>query len=408
MGGGFVISLLSGGLLFHAFSGYVLPLQREFGWSRSLISGAFSMAQAEGGLLGPVQGWLIDKFGPRALMRVGITMYGVGFILFSKVDGVVTFYAVFALLAIGSSLGTFLPMATIITDWFSRRRSMALGIFMTGMSAGGLLVPAIVWSLTTHGWRTTSFVSGLLVLGIGLPMTQLMRRRPEDYGYLPDGAEQPSAAAPGAPAAEAVGPDDPDFTIGQALRTSSFWLLGIGHAAALLVVGAAIVHQIPHMVEGIGLSEGAASSIVALLVGTMIVGQLAGGYVGDRVDKRLVVTGCLLLHSAALLVFAFVTTPVGAILFAVMHGAAWGVRTPLVIAMRADYFGRKAYAQVMGFSALVMMVGMTGGPIFGGLLRDATGTYTLAFVILAVCAAAGSIAMLAARKPDPPGAGASG
>ena len=401
--GGFVIQGLNGGLLFHAFSAYILPLQAEFGWNRSLLSGAFSMAQAEGGILGPLQGWLIERFGPRGVMRVGLTVFGVGFLLFSRMDSIAMFYASFAMMAIGSGLGTFLPVATTITNWFRRRRATAIGIGMTGMGVGGLMVPLVVWSLTTHGWRTTSFVSGLIVLAVGLPMTQLMRRQPEDHGYLPDGAEAPANDdAESVREATRGAEDDPDFTLKQALRTPSFWLLSVGHAAALLVVGAAIVHQIPHMVEAIGLSEGTAAGIVSLLVGMNITGQLAGGYIGDRVDKRLAIVGCLLGHAAALLIFAFVTTFWGALAFAVLHGSAWGVRGPLIISVRADYFGRRSYATIMGFSSLIMMAGMTTGPLVAGFLRDATGTYSTAFVILAGLAASGSVAIFLARKPAPP------
>ena len=396
---GSMIQMLNGGLLFHAFSAYILPLNAEFGWSRSLLSGAFSMAQAEGGILGPLQGWLIDRFGPRAVMRVGITVFGVGFLLFSRMDSIVMFYAAFAMMAIGSGLGTFLPVATTVTNWFRRRRATAMGIFMAGMGVGGLMVPVVVWSLSTHGWRSTSFVSGILVLAIGLPMTQFMRRQPEDYGYRPDGAAAPTGDA-GSGQAEDPDIEDPGLTLGQALRTSAFWMLAIGHASALLVVGAAIVHQIPYMVEGIGLTEGTAAGIVSLLVAMNIAGQVGGGYVGDRVNKRLVITGCLLGHAAALVVFAFVTTFWGAVAFALLHGIAWGVRGPLVISIRADYFGRRAYAQVMGFSSLVMMMGMTTGPLVGGFLRDVTGTYSSAFVILAALAACGSVAVFLARKPE--------
>lgn len=403
VGAGFVIQGLNGSLFFHAFSAYILPLQAEFGWSRSLLSGAFSMAQAEGGILGPLQGWMIDKFGPRAVMRIGIAVFGVGFILFSQVNSIWMFYAVFAMMAIGSGIGTFLPIAATITNWFRRRRATALGISMCGMGVGGLLVPVVVWSITTQGWRPTTFVAGLIILIVGLPLTQLMRRRPEDFGHLPDGASGESVA--GADSSNRVEPtvdDDPGFTARQALRTRSFWFLSVGHSAALLVVGAAVVHQIPHMVEAIGLSETTAGLIVSLLVAMNIAGQVGGGYLGDRVDKRLAITGCLLGHALGLVMFAFLTSIWGAVLFAVFHGSAWGVRAPLITSVRADYFGRRAYATIMGFSSMIMMVGMTTGPLFGGFIRDVTGSYSMAFLILAGLAAAGSIAIFLARKPEAP------
>ena len=184
---GFAIQAFNGCLLFHGFGAYVLPLQAEFSWSRAQISGVFSMLRAESGLLGPLQGWLIDRYGPRALMRVGFVLFGAGFALFSRVDSLPSFYLSFAVIALGSSLGGFMSLSTTIAHWFVRRRSTALGFMLAGMGTGGLLVPAMVWSLSEYGWRSTALVSGLLVMLVGLPLSQLMRRRPEDYGLLPDG-----------------------------------------------------------------------------------------------------------------------------------------------------------------------------------------------------------------------------
>ena len=124
----FFVQALNGGLLFHAFSAYILPLQGEFGWSRAQLSGAFSMARAESGILGPLQGWLIDRYGPRAMMCLGNALFSLGFVLFSRMDSLATFYLSFALLALGSSLGGFMPIGTTITNWFVRRRTTALGI----------------------------------------------------------------------------------------------------------------------------------------------------------------------------------------------------------------------------------------------------------------------------------------
>lgn len=404
--GGFCIQVLNGGLLFHAFSAYILPLQAEFGWSRTALSGAFSMARAESGILGPLQGWLIDRFGPRPSMLVGNLLFGIGFILFSRMDSLPTFYLSFAIIAVGSSLGGFMPVATTVTNWFARQRATALAITMAGMGVGGLLVPAVVWSLSTYGWRPTALVSGLLVIAIGLPASLLMRHEPEPHGYLPDGARpETDPKAENAPSARSRGRPtaDPGFTARQALRTPAFWLLSLGHGAALLVVGTVLVHQIPHMVESIGLSEETAAAHVSLLVAISITGQLCGGYLGDRIDKRLAMFACMWLHAAALIVFAFATTRLEAVLFAVLHGIGWGVRGILINAIRADYFGRAAYASITGFNSLIVMIGMTCGPLFSGFLYDLAGDYKTAFLVLASLSALGSVAMFLARKPTPPG-----
>jgi sugar phosphate permease len=399
--GGFLIQLLNGGLLFHAFSAYILPLQAQFGWSRAALSGAFSMARAESGILGPFQGWLIDRFGARSTMLVGNLLFGVGFLLFSRMDTLLSFYLSFALIALGSSLGGFMPITATVTNWFARRRATAMAASMVGMGVGGLLVPVVAYSLTAHGWRATAFVSGLLVLAIGMPASLLMRHKPEPYGYLPDG-DPPDGPEKAATRRQNKTAADPGFTARQALRTPTFWLLSLGHGSALLVVGAVLVHQVPHMVQSIGLSAEAAAANVALLVAISITGQMTGGYLGDRLDKRLVMFGCMWLHAIALTIFAFATTRAEAALFALLHGTGWGMRGLLINAIRADYFGRAAFASITGFNSLIVMIGMTGGPLFAGFLYDLVGDYQTAFLILAGLAALGSIALFLARKPAPP------
>ena len=395
---GFFIQVLNGGLLFHAFGAYVLPLQAEFHWTSGQLSGAFSMARAESGFLGPVQGWAIDRFGPRATMRIGMVLFSAGFIFLSRIDSLLTFYLAFGLMALGSSLGGFMPLATTLTNWFARKRAMSLGIMMTGMSVGGLAVPLVVWSLSEFGWRDTAFVSGIIIFVVGLPLTQLVRHSPEQHGLLPDGAKRIYRDGKAQAAPKITG-----LTAKQAMKTQAFWMISIGHALALLVVSAALLHQIPHMVEGMGLSLGSAAIVVAVLSAVVIAGQLSGAYIGDRINKKIGIAGCLLAHSLGFAIFAVSTSMIGALAFAVLHGAAWGVRSPLINSIRADYFGRASFATIMGFTSLITMMGMMAGPLFAGLMRDATGSFEIPFLILAGLAGLGSLAVLAARKPKIPG-----
>jgi len=125
-------------LLFYAFTADILPLQAEFGWSRASVSGVFSMVRAESGILGPLQGWLIERYGCKAIMQIGIGLFGIGYLCFSRIDSLLDLYLSFALIALGSSLGGFIPISATITNWFARQRSTALGISMTGMGVGSL------------------------------------------------------------------------------------------------------------------------------------------------------------------------------------------------------------------------------------------------------------------------------
>lgn len=400
---GFALQAINGGLLFHGFTVYFLPLQNEFGWSRALVATGFSVTRTESALLGPLEGWAIDKFGPRVIVVVGIVLFGAGFIVFSATTSVVHYFLAFLVLALGSSLGGFLAISATITNWFARRRALAMGIAMTGMGFGGLLVPALAWSITTFGWRKTALVSGLLVWAIGIPAALLLRHKPESYGYLPDGAtSSPQAVRPASPGTGGVAlPDSSeDFTVKEALRTPAFWLISGGHAAALLVVAAVSLHQIPHMVQRLDMSLEGAATIVALLMGMTIAGQLGGGFLGDRINKKMLLISCMLGHAAGLLVFAYATSVLHLVLFATLHGLAWGARGPLMQSLRADFFGRRSFATIMGFSSAIVTVAMIISPIFAGWLADLQGgSYTLAFTILAVLAGFGSTFFLFANKP---------
>ncbi len=390
---GFGLEGLIGALLFHAYGAYAVMLREEFGWSKTMISAAFAMARAESGILGPLQGWLTDRFGPRALIRVGMVIFGLGFMLFSQLDGPVTFFATFFLMAVGSSLSGYLPIGAAVVAWFRRRRALALSITGMGMSLGGLLTPLIALSLSRAGWRWTAFASGVLVLAVGLPLAQLVRHRPEAYGLAPDGV--PVSTEPGAPSPEV----DHDFTGRQAIATRAFWYLAIGHGAALLVVSAVMVHMIIHVTEQLGYSLQQAGGVVALLTATQAIGQLSGGWLGDRFSKRWIAAACMLAHAVALVILAFSTAFWMVTVFAVMHGLAWGMRGPLMAALRADYFGSTSFGMIAGLSSMIVMLGMIGGPLVAGILADRTGSYVPGFIVLATLAALGSIAFILARPP---------
>jgi len=407
--GGFSLQMIVGSLMIHSFTAYFPLLQTQFGWSRAVLSGAFALSRAESGILGPLQGWLIDKFGPRMMVRVGMLMFGAGFILFSQTDSVLDYYLTFALMAAGSSIAGFLTVATTIVNWFERRRGVAMGIAMSGFGVGGLLVPAVAWSLISLGWRPTAFFSGVLIILVGLPIAQLMRQRPEQYGYLPDGASSSTPQSEEDSSQELLQPsvrlnqDEVDgFTAREAMRTPAFWLLSFGHSMALFTVGAVSLHLIPHIIDSVGVSVTAASSAVVVMTVFNILGQLGGGILGDRVSKRWLVVAAMLLHSAAMLILAYATTLLSVFIFAVLHGTAWGVRGPMMTTIRADYFGRASFATIMGFSSLIVMVGMTSGPLIAGFLADIFGGYRVGFIIIAAITGIGSLFFVLASPPKPP------
>ena len=393
-GGG--VQMLIGALLMQAFGAYVVLLRDEFGWSLAVLSGAFAMSRLESGLLGPLQGWAIDRFGPRAVMRIGIVMFGAGFILFSRIDSIVAFYLTFFLMALGSSLGGFLSITVALVNWFSRHRAKALALSQIGASIGGLMVPLTVIAMEAFGWRATALGSGLMVIAIGLPLSAVIRHTPHAYGERPDGAPATPEDAENEPERSA------DFTAREAMRTRAFWYISLGHAASLLVVSAVMVHVVVHVNESLGYSLSQAASVIALMTVMQLVGQISGGFLGDRFSKRFIAVGCMVGHAAALLLLAYATGLGMVVAFAVLHGLAWGIRGPLMQAIRADYFGTRSFGTIMGFSSLIIMIGMTTGPIFAGVMADRTGSYESGFTVLALAALAGSVFFVLAPQPPPP------
>ena len=405
---GFVLMALNGGLLFHGFGAYFVHLQADFPWNKTLLAGAFSMMQLESGLAGPVQGWLIDRLGARTIARAGLVLVATGFGLFSFIDSAFSFYAAFFVIGLGSTLVGWVTVNVAVANWFRRRRATAMGLMSSGQAVGGLLVPALAWSLASFGWRSTAMGSAALFLLVGLPITQLMRRTPEEYGLLPDGAPPPQDPA-GAAAMDAlpVTPsqrrsDEPDFTAREALRTPAFWLISLGHGFALLVVSAVSVHLIPHLVSQRGLSVQSAGAMLAFMTLLTLVGHVGGGLVADRMDKRWIAALAMVGHSLGMLVLAFTSSPLWVPVFAVLHGLSWGVRGPLMSAIRADYFGRKAFGTIMGFSTPIVMLGTMTGPLLAGILADQTGTYQSGFAVLAVLTGLGTCFFVLSRKPNPP------
>jgi sugar phosphate permease len=398
VGVGFVLEFLIGALMFHAYGAYVVLLREEFGWSKTMLSAAFAMARAESGILGPVQGWLTDRFGPRVLIRAGVIIFGLGFMLFSQITGPVAFFLTFFMIALGSSLGGFLPIGVAIVTWFRRHRALALSLSASGMAIGGLLTPLVALALRGMGWRWTAFASGVLVLIVGLPLAQLVRHRPEPYGWLPDGDIPRRPTADTAEPALAIRTER-NFTARQALATRAFWYIAIGHGAALLVVSAVLVHMVVHVTERLGYSLQQASAVVALMTVTQAVSQIGGGWLGDRFSKRRIAAGCMLGHALALVVLALATAFWMVLVFAVLHGVAWGLRGPLMSAMRADYFGSLSFGTITGVSSMIVMIGMMAGPLVAGILADHTGSYVPGFSALAAMAALGSVFFALARRP---------
>lgn len=387
-------------LVNQSFGTYAKVLRDEYDWSKTVFSAAFSFSRVETGILGPAEGWLIDRYGPRRIMQAGIVVLALGLMLFSQTSAQWMFISSFALMAFGASLASFMPVSVAIVNWFERRRARALTILSLGFATGGLLVPVLVYFIETFGWRPTTFGAGIVVIVVGFPLSMIVRHRPEPFGMHKDGivpGSEADTAATGKPRAKQY-----DFTAKQALRTSSFWLIALGHGSALLIVAALQVHLTLHLTENLDYTLAQAASVVAFLTAMQVVGQALTGIVGDRWSKRGIVVVCMGMHAVAIILLAFATTTLMVGAFAVLHGLAWGARGPLMSAIRADFFGGANFGTIMGTSSLIASIGTTIGPLIAGILADMTGSYEVGFTVLAVMAGLGSLFFVFAKPPKFP------
>ncbi len=393
-------------LLNQAFGAYLAALVEDRGWSKTALSGAAALKSTEAALLGPVLGWLVDRFGSQRIVRAGVILFGIGFMLLSQTDTLATFYAAFVVLALGASMCSNMVVSVAIIQWFERRRARALSSSQFGAAVGGLFVFVVAWVIQTYGWRVTAFGSGVMLIVCGWPLANMVHSRPEDVGQRIDGLPPDTATASAgstpvdaATPAPHAGPAQGEYTAREALRTSSFWLLSLGHACSLFVVSAINVHAILHIKEGLGYSLALASLYITIATAGQFVGVVCGWAIPEKIEKRKVTALTMLFHATGMLLLTYATGPVMLVLSALVHGIGWGLRGPFISAMRADYFGRNSIGMILGLSSMIMVIGQIGGPLIAGAFADWLGNYRVGFTLIAALAAVGSLFFWMAKRP---------
>ncbi len=371
---------ITAGINFHGFGNFIIPLTNEFGWNRTTISGLFSLARMESGLLGPLEGWLVDRVGPRRLMIVGIPLMGVGYILMSRVNSLAAFFFVYIFaITLGNSLGMSTPMAASVANWFNRKRGLAFGIMWSGVGLGGFFVPAVGWLIAAYNWRIASIVIGVFIIVMGIPIAALMRHRPEPYGYMPDG-EEPDTDDETGEVRRRQQPDlSQDFTAREALMTSSFWYLTLSIAARSLVSGGVGLHLVPYFVD-LGASDVFAATLAGAVGVLSIPGRFGLSAVSDYLNRRYVMAVSLFLMTIAIVFMARATSVTQVLPFLVLYAAAQGGISVIPQSLIAEYFGRRAYATIQGFRGTIQMIGIIIGPLVSGYVFDTTGSYEWAFM----------------------------
>jgi MFS family permease len=344
------------------------------------------------------------------MVFLGLLVLGAGFLFFWRVQHLWMFYAAFMVMSLGHSLGGWVPVTTVLNNWFDRHRAKAMGWSNTVSRLGGLLlVPALAFAIDPDqdrlGWELAALSLGIFTLLIAWPLSQLIRDRPEDYGELPDGDLPasspviPTQHEASTPPANEPKPRTIDSTATQVLRTPAFWFISLGHGFTSMVIIAIMAH-LGLLMKDQGFDVQTTGWVISVYSGVSMASQVFGGYVGDRIPLRIAIFIFTTIQAAAVLLLTAATTISMVYLFAVLFGIGFGGRNPLTTAIRGDYFGRASFGKILGISTVPMNFLLLIAPPLAGYMRDVQGTYTMAFNLLAALSFFGGFLFLMARKPE--------
>ena len=395
----FMLMLMST-TVFQGVGTFFVALERAFGWNRTTLSGAFALARAEGALLGPLEGFLVDRLGTRRMVIVGYLVMGLGFIFYSQIQTVWHFYVAYIAISLGSGVGGWIAFVTLINNWFSRRRALAMSIAVSGIQLGGFLVPLMAWGIESHGFRMTALGIGIVLIVVAVPASRFIRNLPEDVGSLPDGAPIRRTAGASGSSTQSDSGDVPDMTPRQALKTVAFWVIAVARLTSVVSIVSLSVHLVPKLTDS-GISLITANFVVTLYTFVAFLTGFLAGYLADRSSKVIVLFVCMLLQALAMGILTFTDTLPMAVVFAVLWGAGFGGRVPLLTAIVGDYFGRRHFGSILGMNMVPSNIAMIFAPLFAGFMFDLRQSYFIPFATFTIMGFIGAFVILLARQPDP-------
>ena len=386
---------------------FLVPMTRDLDLSRGLFSSAVSLGGVCAVAVSPIVGWWIDRRGAGTMVAAGGALVGFCAIGLAFVTHSWAFLLLYLIGRMAFASPLELGTSTAVSNWFIRRRPMALGL-LNGSQGTGLALMPFVAHLIIVGWdwRVAWASLGLYTLIVGVaPALLLIRRRPEDMGLEPDLPRQPegersySATQPGEPAAMSV--VERSFTLGQAAVTRAFWVLALFSAAGYMVQAGVSLHQAPHYI-----SQGLSGSAAALTVSVFAISQVPGGLCWSALARRVPVRFLLALTgftvAAGALGSAWSSTLLEGALAASALGVGVGGLHVLLRLAWADYYGRRHLGSIRGVSLPVQIGGQALGPILAGFLYDSTDSYRVAFVIFASAVSLAALIVLSAIPPSAP------
>ena len=367
----FIIMAVTHGTYF-SFGVFFTPLMEEFGWTRTMVSGAFSLSMALFGVFGIVMGGLNYRFGPRLALSVCGFLFSAGFMMVSQISALWQLYLIYGvLIAVGRSASR-VPLVSTVARWFNRRRALMTGIVLSGLGAGGLIAPIIAnWLISQYQWRIAYLALGGAIMIIAITAAQFLKSEPAQVGQKPYGEGQTGGK---------VITDPRSMTLREAIRGSQFWIalsiyFCLGFSAFVI-----LVHIMPHALD-LGISAANAAIILAIYNGTTVVGRIVLGMVADRFgNKGATIIGFVLMGAAFLWLLRF-TGLWELYLLAALSGLGWGSCSVVQSPIAASLFGLRSHGLLLGCIHSGFTLGTAVGPIVAGYTFDLSQSYQMAFII---------------------------
>ena len=384
----FILAILNGTM--YSFGVFLKPLATEFGWTRAVTSGAYSVFLLLAGFLYIVTGSLNDKFGPRIVMTASGFLLSLGYLLMSQTSTIWQLYLFYGVIIAMGQSGGFVPLISTIARWFVKRRGIMTGIVVSGIGVGTIVMPPVASQLiTSYGWRISYLIIGIIVLVILMVITQFLKSTPNQVGQLPDGAEKIAVTS--------VDADAQGFALRTAMGTGRFWMLGILYFCLLFCIITIMAHIVPHATD-LGISSVSAASIISIIGGFSIAGRIGMGIVSDRIGNKLSLIISSIVMSGAFLWLLVASALWMFYLFAIVLGFAYGGLIVLMSPTVAELFGIKAHGAILGVIVFIDCAGGAIGSFVAGWIFDITNSYYLAFL---VCTILSIIALIAALLLQP-------
>ena len=369
------------------------------GWSRATIMLAFSILILITGVTSPFAGRLVDRYGPKKVICTGAPVMALGFMLLSTTSFLWQFYLGYAIVGIGTAASSQVAASTMVSNWFSRKRGMAIGIMSTGIGVAGFVFVPLVGSylIPGFGWRTTYLVLAVITVATLIPAALLIvKTRPSDIGLYPDGIE---------PARSPITTDisssaSRGMPLKAALFTLVFWLIAISYLVGGFSSVGVVQSQVPHL-EDIGFPAATAVLILSVIGIASAIGKFAFGWFCDWLSAKYVCAIGLGLQATGILILLNIsasTSPVLLWLYAVLFGFSLGSWLPTMSILTSTSFGLRSYGTIFGILSFFQCVGVASGPLIAGRIFDITGSYHTAFIAFLLLYAVSIPAVLLVRQ----------